>query len=798
MPQVEVVGRERADHEPGAGELDRHVALPLREPDREHDHRHEVLEQHRVQHADPPGAGVPAEHREHHPADREERELGRDRPHLREAGDAGKAERDEQRRSDGKADRAGDQGEQRELERRPAAEALRPHGVSDPAHRTGEDEQVPDELPAPERERGIALGDHQHDARERHRHAAEREARRPPPVQPPVGDCGDRRLQRDDDRRVLRPRQREPAEHEHRRAGHADEAEHARRQPAAVVPQRSRPLAPDDERRQQQGPRPVPDRADVERVDGAERGLRDRELGAPDEDRDEGERGAGGEVGLHAGETTRPAEASPPREPWRRTPPAGSELARDDLVAAGLHRFGERLVGAAHEAVGRPVGGVVARGDAEGHRHRNLALPRGDRRLADTETHALGERRGVLHVATREEHQEFVGAEARDRIGAPHDAADAVGDLDQHAVAGGAAVLLDDALERVDLPEDHRDALAVAARAVELAVEQLEHRVAVPELRAGVDQRAAAQPLALLDELRLRAAERDELQLRLDQPREVAQQDQVTLGERVRHAVAHAEHAGDCAVGRDDERAGVEAHLQAAGHPRMVEEARVADGVGHDERAVALDRRRVERHLGPEHGGGDALRGEELDLPFLDERQRDDRYAEEAPGETRHDVQALGEQRRRRGLALLLRGRRLGPGSTWVRFGVADARRACWHHARRASKSPPAPGVSCGFVRLFGRAGCGRPGACTTAGRNDSRGSAGGAGAAVRLQPQRCTLCTGDAAPHRPRRAFAAVQSTSPHRVRCTRCPRRDRIGPIACTRYNPRPRRKHTTRRPR
>ena len=152
-------------------------------------------------------------------------------------------------------------------------------------------------------------------------------------------------------------------------------------------------------------------------------------------------------------------------------------------------------------------------------------------RLADPVAHPLRERRGVLEIAAREEHQELVRSEARHRVRAPHDGADAVGDLQQHGVADAFAIFLDHGVERIDLAEDDADAFPLPARAVELAIEQLEHRVAVPELRAGIDQRALAQTLALLDELRLRAAERDELQLRLDQPREIAQQDEVAFGE---------------------------------------------------------------------------------------------------------------------------------------------------------------------------------------------------------------------------------------------------------------------------
>ena len=113
---------------------------------------------------------------------------------------------------------------------------------------------------------------------------------------------------------------------------------------------------------------------------------------------------------------------------------------------------------AAVRSVSPPAG---RHADREGDGHRALAHVD---RAAQSGSDALhGRERGPRVGEVLAQHHELVAAEATDRVGAPHAAREAPGDLAQHLVTDLVAERVVDQLEVIDVHEHHRDRSAAPA-----------------------------------------------------------------------------------------------------------------------------------------------------------------------------------------------------------------------------------------------------------------------------------------------------------------------------------------------
>ncbi len=136
----------------------------------------------------------------------------------------------------------------------------------------------------------------------------------------------------------------------------------------------------------------------------------------------------------------------------------------DDLAGAGdqAHAVAPVTLGLIERRVGlgkRRLEHEAARrrgGDAERDRH-GAALDRG---RADGLAQLLGDLAGERRAHAGEQHDELLAAEPVDRLERPQRGAQAVGDLLEHGVADGVAVLVVDRLEAVDVADDERDLFA--------------------------------------------------------------------------------------------------------------------------------------------------------------------------------------------------------------------------------------------------------------------------------------------------------------------------------------------------
>jgi hypothetical protein len=262
----------------------------------------------------------------------------------------------------------------------------------------------------------------------------------------------------------------------------------------------------------------------------------------------------------------------------------------DDLVHAlgvvGVAAAALRL-GVVHGGVGvadQDVGvGPVAReqGDADAHAHPVLALadPAG---LGERVDDLRGDpRRVVLPLDVGQRDQELVAAEPRQQVALAQRAEQALADVPQQLVAHGVAQRVVDALEAVEVEEQHGQALLVARRVAEHAPQVLEEGVAVGEPGQRVVHR--------------------EVVLALPRRGQVGE-DAVAL-DRVAHRARHERALGDAlhqvVLGAEAQRA-------------------------HGQLLVGLRRERDDRH----RGGGDARARERFEpLPLL-EREVEQRRVE--------------------------------------------------------------------------------------------------------------------------------------------------------------------------
>jgi hypothetical protein len=116
------------------------------------------------------------------------------------------------------------------------------------------------------------------------------------------------------------------------------------------------------------------------------------------------------------------------------------------------------------------------------------------------EDHRAGERRLGQHDG------ELVAAVAGGAVLAPAVLVQQRGDALQHGVAGEVAVAIVHRLEVVDVEQQHRERVAVAAAACELALERVLERPAIAHLREPVERHRLEDALVIL-RLRARALE---------------------------------------------------------------------------------------------------------------------------------------------------------------------------------------------------------------------------------------------------------------------------------------------------
>jgi hypothetical protein len=165
----------------------------------------------------------------------------------------------------------------------------------------------------------------------------------------------------------------------------------------------------------------------------------------------------------------------------------GAQRVAGELVAvapAGL--------GAVHRDVGevQQLLGIVA--PRLGQRH---ADARGERDHAGAGGHGLAERgtdparhleRVALAMDVLAEHDELVATESRHGVAGAQGGVDAGGDRAQHLVARVVAVGVVDALEAVEVDEEHRDGPVATPRAQQRVAQALEEDRAVGEAREGI------------------------------------------------------------------------------------------------------------------------------------------------------------------------------------------------------------------------------------------------------------------------------------------------------------------------
>ena len=122
-------------------------------------------------------------------------------------------------------------------------------------------------------------------------------------------------------------------------------------------------------------------------------------------------------------------------------------------------------------------------------------------RLRDHAQHALHRQPRFFHRVGAQQQHELVATQARGHVGPggvrAQRAAQARGQLDQHAIAGGAAVALVDVLEVVEVDVADREQVALAFAGGQRFAEQLRQPRAVRQAREFVEMGLPFEPLAL-------------------------------------------------------------------------------------------------------------------------------------------------------------------------------------------------------------------------------------------------------------------------------------------------------------
>ena len=210
------------------------------------------------------------------------------------------------------------------------------------------------------------------------------------------------------------------------------------------------------------------------------------------------------------------------------------------------------------------VGGVVARGHADRHGHRDLGVLELERRLLDELAHLVGEGERVGAVDLGQHDGELLAAVARQDVLAPDLALDDRRQLLEHVVAGEVAEAVVDRLEAIDVEQDQRQLATIALGARHFAVELLEEIAAVEHLRQTVD---GGEAIDLLVVGVLDVAAREELEDGAADLDEVAVAQHVLVDELIVDVGA----VGRAEVAQDDRLAGVDDLGVVARHRLLID-----------------------------------------------------------------------------------------------------------------------------------------------------------------------------------------------------------------------------------
>ncbi len=201
----------------------------------------------------------------------------------------------------------------------------------------------------------------------------------------------------------------------------------------------------------------------------------------------------GGEIGDALGIGARQVLAHVGRERERPREAHGLGLLGDQVldreIAEQLHAVappalgrGERAVGAVDQALDRAQSTAGAHGaDRHGHGQEPPAIHR-DGQHPDEPADLVGEAAQRLVIGHgRRQHDELLAAPAAEHVVAAQTALQAMRDLGEHAVADGAPIDVVDALEVVEIEQQHAGRNARAVGAGELGRDRIEHVAAVVE-----------------------------------------------------------------------------------------------------------------------------------------------------------------------------------------------------------------------------------------------------------------------------------------------------------------------------
>src|SRR5262245_2627768 len=163
---------------------------------------------------------------------------------------------------------------------------------------------------------------------------------------------------------------------------------------------------------------------------------------------------------------------------------------RDAILAGSLGRV-ERLVGCAHQGVGRGLHVLGQGRDAEA---RGDGLPVGEVERGQHVADPVRVQAGAALGGLDEQHGELVAAVAADHVDAAGGLEEDVGDAPERLVARGVTELVVDLLQTVQVEQDHRDRVVESAVARDLLREPDGEEAAIVEPGDLVPERVLLEP----------------------------------------------------------------------------------------------------------------------------------------------------------------------------------------------------------------------------------------------------------------------------------------------------------------
>ena len=307
----------------------------------------------------------------------------------------------------------------------------------------------------------------------------------------------------------------------------------------------------------------------------------------------------------------------------------GGLVDRRALLALVLGRV-HRQVGVADQLLRAHL--PVAEGDADAGVHEDVVSVQVERKFlafVDAVGHFLGREGGI---GALNQHHELVSAEAGSGVGAAHALGQAQRELAQHLVAGRMAERVVDGLEVVEVDEEDRHLVLVAAQALERVRHAILEQQAVGQAGQRVVEGLPAQLVLhlgpVLIEPALAVGERALRPLGPEGPHQ-QQHEQQTAAEGDRRAGAllgtrRAFGVREVAVGRRDQRREARElarRRRAAGEGRIDVRHRLADTLRHGQERLevcVVGRRPIEpRDAGRQRGGRGAKLRDGLSIPAV-------------------------------------------------------------------------------------------------------------------------------------------------------------------------------------